>query len=568
MNFKAVVCSVIKEKVEALYGIKLKELDKAVNICPQSTMGDYSFPCFQLVKQLGKSPDKIAEELAEIMQAENSLSWIDRVIAVKGYVNIYLNRADYAENVLSKAVTEGFGGSDMCKGQTICMDYSSPNIAKNFHVGHLRTTIIGNSLSKIFSKLGYSVVRINYLGDWGTQFGNLIAAYHRLSRRELVEAEGIKELMRIYVKFEQESEKNPELKEEGRNWFAKMEQGDEEAISIWEWFKEISLHEFDKVYQLLNITFDSCQGESFYMDKVPVLAEELRQKNLLEKSEGAEIVRLEEYGLPPCLIVKNNGSSIYHSRDIAAAIHRQETYHFCKCFYITGMEQKLHFTQVFKVLEKMEYEWAEGMSHIPYGLVSMGGQKLSSRKGNIIYAEEILQESIIRALAAIQEKSPDLENKEEAAKKIGIGAVVYHDLANQLIKDVQFKWEAVLNFDGMTAPYIQYTFARANSILKKVTMAEEIIDYRVLTDDISYEVIKNLGQYPDMVAEAAEKKEPCVIARYVYHLAVSFNKFYQDCRIIGEESGVVTARYCLTKAVAVVIEDAMALLGIECPDKM
>lgn len=569
---KKIICEFIREGIQMLYGTPLPDMENQVEIPADSQLGDFSLPCFQLAKILKKSPKIIAEELQEQLSEQLTVTpvskTIDEVRAVNGYLNIFLNRKLYVESVLKQALAEDYGSQTVGMGKTICIDYSSPNIAKNFHVGHLRTTIIGNSLYHIFTKLGFRVVRINHLGDWGTQFGRLITAYKKWSSRELVEEKGIEELLRIYVLFENEARKDPQLTDEARAWFAKMEQGNEEALAIWKWFKEISLVEFDRVYRLLDVEFDSWNGESFYIDKIPALVEELKEKHLLQESEGAYIVSLEEYGMPPCLITKKDGSSIYHSRDLAAAIYRKKTYHFSQCLYVTGMEQKLHFSQLFKTLERMGYEWAKDMHHIPYGLVSMGGEKLSTRKGNIVYAEDILQEAVSRALAAIEEKNPCLTGKENTAEQIGVGAVIFHDLAHQLMRDVHFSWEEVLNFDGMTAPYIQYTYARAKSIIRKAKRNRDLGSPQCLTDDISYEIIKLLDRYPSVIMEAAEKYEPSVIAKYAYQLAVLFNKFYQEHRILSAEGGYKEARLALTDAVQKTIRDAMSLLGIACPDEM
>jgi arginyl-tRNA synthetase len=390
----------------------------------------------------------LQSELKEALQEEKKDLGIENVEVVNGYLNIFMNRAIYVKYWIDKISKSDFEMLKTGIGKTICMDYSSPNIAKNFHVGHLRTTVIGNSLYKIYEKLGFQVVRINHLGDWGTQFGKLIVAYKKWSNKDSVTEKGIEELLRIYVKFNKEAENNPELMDEARRWFIKMEQNDEEAIQIWKWFKEISLLEFSRVYELLGVSFDSYMGESFYRDKVPALVEELKAKNLLIESQGANVIDLSQYDMPPCLITKRDGGSIYHSRDIAAVLFRKEKYHFEKCLYVTGLEQSLHFKQVFKAIEVMGYEWADDLVHVPYGLVSLEGEKLSTRSGNIIYAEDILNEAIGRAKNSIQIKNPDLPDKEEVAKKVGVGAIIFHDLFNQRIKNVDFSWEDVLSFDG------------------------------------------------------------------------------------------------------------------------
>jgi len=455
-------------------------------------------------------------------------------------------------------------------GKTICMDYSSPNIAKNFHVGHLRTTIIGNSLYKLHEKLGYEVVRINHLGDWGTQFGKLIVAYKNWSSKEEVEEKGIEELMRIYVKFNTEKDAKPELMEEARAWFVKMEQNDEEALAIWNWFKEISMVEYERVYKLLGVSFDSYKGESFYRDKVPALVEELKEKRLLTESQGAKIIDLSAYDMAPCLITKSDGGSIYHSRDIAAILYRKKTYDFEKCLYVTGSEQSLHFKQIFKAIELMNYDWYDNLVHVPYGLVSLEGAKLSTRTGNIVYAEDILKEAMERAMKAIQEKNPSLADKEMVAKQVGVGAVIFHDLYNQRIKNVNFSWDEVLSFEGTTGPYVQYTYARAKSILRKSSGAQEngVSDYEVLTDDVSFGLVKTLLGYEAAITGAIERYEPSVVARYLITLATAFNRFYHECPIIQADDKEKQARLVLVDMVQRVIKDACSLLGIECPEEM
>lgn len=559
------------------------EANIMIEIPPDEQMGDYAVPCFALAKKQHKNPMLIAAELREALMQEKEMLGIETVECVGGYCNIYMNRIRYAEGCLAKLMEPRLGVEAVGEGKTICMDYSSPNIAKNFHVGHLRTTIIGNSLYKIYDKLGYRVIRINHLGDWGTQFGKLIVAYKNWSSREEVEKKGIEELLRIYIKFNSEMEERPELMEEARSWFVKMEQNDPEAIEIWKWFKKISMVEFERVYELLGVSFDSCIGESFYRDKVPALLEELTEKKLLEESQGAKIISLEEYGMPPCLITKSDGGSIYHSRDIAAILYRKRTYNFDKCLYVTGMEQSLHFKQIFKAIELMGYDWAGGLVHVPYGLVSLEGAKLSTRTGNIIYAEDILKEAVTRAMTSIQVKNPDLKDKENTARKVGVGAVIFHDLFNQRIKNVDFVWDKVLNFDGTTGPYVQYTYARAKSILRKLGCAHAsdakgysfpeddeayVIDYSVLTDNVTYALIKKLSEYENAVKEAAECFEPSVIARYLVGVAAAFNKFYHECPILHGDDKQRAARLLLVDLAQRVIKDACGLLGMECPEEM
>ncbi len=562
------VVNLIETSIKDIYGISSPNIEGCIELPSDITLGDYSLPCFTLVKVLKKSPKIIAEELCYHLNHTKSDTRISRVTAVNGYLNIFVDRISFIHQIITNVFQDSYGSSSIGNGKTICMDYSSPNIAKNFHVGHLRTTLIGNSFAKIYTKLGYNVVRINHLGDWGTHFGKLIVAYKKWSTKKMVEEKGIEELLRIYIHFGNEAEHNPQLNDEARAWFAKMENGDDEALTIWQWFKDISLIEFDRVYKMLHIEFDSYAGESFYMDKVPALVSELKDKKLLVESQGANIISLEEYDMPPCLITKKDGSSIYHSRDIAAALYRKQLYNFDKCIYVTGMEQKLHFSQVFRAIELMGYEWAKDLYHIPYGLVSMDGEKLSTRKGNVIYAEDILKEAVSRALTAIEEKNPNLQDKINTAQKIGIGAVIFHDLSNQLTRDVHFKWDDVLNFDGMTAPYIQYTYARCKSILRKSHINNKDVDLSHLTEDNSYELFKKLSLYPDIVKDAAVKFEPCIIARYAYTLSNLFNKFYHETRILSADEQIKNARIVLVDAVQSVIRDSMSLLGIECPEEM
>ena len=473
--------------------------------------------------------------------------------------------------MIEAANSDNFGSSDMGEGKTICIDYSSPNVAKNFHVGHLRTTIIGNSLYKIHSKLGYNVVRINHLGDWGTQFGKLIVAYKSWGSKEAVEKDGISELMKLYVKFHEEADKNPELVDEARAWFNKMENGDEEALSIWQWFKDISLVEYKRTYKLLGMDFDYYLGESFYRDKCQAVVDKIKAANLLKESEGAMIVDLSEYDMAPCIITKKDGSSIYATRDLAAIFYRKETYNFSKCLYVTGQEQKLHFAQVFKVVELLGNEWAKDqLIHIPYGLVSLEGAKLSTRSGNIIYAEDILKDAIAKSLEIITEKSPNLPDKEDVAKKVGVGAVLFNDLYNQRIKDVSFSWDKVLNFDGETGPYVQYTHARCCSVVR---MAEEFdpsspIDYSLITEQDAIELLKEINRFPAVIKDAADKYEPSVVARFAVDVAQAFNKFYNSTRINVDDAALKNARVMLTYLTKNTISSALNLLGIEAPEAM
>ena len=557
------IVNLLSQNIEVLTS---EEISQLIEIPPKPEMGDFAFPCFRLAKSYHKAPPMIAQDLKESIGDQAFLSEIK---VVGGYLNFYVDKAQYAQQIIDKYKnTTDYGFSDQGKDKTICIDYSSPNVAKNFHVGHLRTTIIGNSLYKIFSKLGYKVVRINHLGDWGTQFGKLIVAYKKWGSREAVEEKGIEELMDIYVKFHEEAEKDDSLNDEARAWFLKMEQGDEEALEIWQWFRDISLKEFMRVYNILGMEFDSFAGESFYRDKTADVIKRLTDDGLLKESQGAMIVPLDEYDMPPCIVAKKDGSSIYATRDLAAILYRKATYNFDRCLYVTGLEQKLHFAQVFKVIELMGNDYAKNLVHIPYGLVSLKSGKISSRKGNVIFAEDLLRESINKTTSIIEEKNPDIPDKEEVAKQVGIGAIIFNDLYNQRIKDVIFDWNKLLNFDGETGPYVQYTYARASSVLRKIGEVPDTIDYTLLTDEASIGLLKEIERYPQVIKDAAERYEPSVIARYSIDLAHAFNKFYHECQINVEDETTKYTRTNVVKIARYIIKDALSLLGIQCPEQM
>lgn len=557
------IVNLLSQNIEVLTS---EEISQLIEIPPKPEMGDFAFPCFRLAKSYHKAPPMIAQDLKESIGDQAFLSEIK---VVGGYLNFYVDKAQYAQQIIDKYNNAtDYGCSDQGKDKTICIDYSSPNVAKNFHVGHLRTTIIGNSLYKIFSKLGYKVVRINHLGDWGTQFGKLIVAYKKWGSREAVEEKGIEELMDIYVKFHEEAEKDDSLNDEARAWFLKMEQGNEEALEIWQWFRDISLKEFMRVYNILGMEFDSFAGESFYRDKTAGVIKRLTDDGLLKESQGAMIVPLDEYDMPPCIVAKKDGSSIYATRDLAAILYRKATYNFDRCLYVTGLEQKLHFAQVFKVIELMGNDYAKNLVHIPYGLVSLKSGKISSRKGNVIFAEDLLRESINKTTSIIEEKNPDIPDKEEVAKQVGIGAIIFNDLYNQRIKDVIFDWNKLLNFDGETGPYVQYTYARASSVLRKIGEVPDTIDYTLLTDEASIGLLKEIERYPQVIKDAAERYEPSVIARYSIDLAHAFNKFYHECQINVEDETTKYTRTNVVKIARYIIKDALSLLGIQCPEQM
>lgn len=557
------IVNLLSQNIEVLTS---EEISQLIEIPPKPEMGDFAFPCFRLAKSYHKAPPMIAQDLKESIGDQAFLSEIK---VIGGYLNFYVDKAQYAQQIIDKYNNAtDYGCSDQGKDKTICIDYSSPNVAKNFHVGHLRTTIIGNSLYMIFSKLGYKVVRINHLGDWGTQFGKLIVAYKKWGSREAVEEKGIEELMDIYVKFHEEAEKDDSLNDEARAWFLKMEQGNEEALEIWQWFRDISLKEFMRVYNILGMEFDSFAGESFYRDKTADVIKRLTDDGLLKESQGAMIVPLDEYDMPPCIVAKKDGSSIYATRDLAAILYRKATYNFDRCLYVTGLEQKLHFAQVFKVIELMGNDYAKNLVHIPYGLVSLKSGKISSRKGNVIFAEDLLRESINKTTSIIEEKNPDIPDKEEVAKQVGIGAIIFNDLYNQRIKDVIFDWNKLLNFDGETGPYVQYTYARASSVLRKIGEVPDTIDYTLLTDEASIGLLKEIERYPQVIKDAAERYEPSVIARYSIDLAHAFNKFYHECQINVEDETTKYTRTNVVKIARYIIKDALSLLGIQCPEQM
>lgn len=559
------IVELIAQNIE---GMTNDEIASFIEIPPRPEMGDFAFPCFRLAKTMRKAPNMIA---ADIKEAIGDVDFLDKIDVQGAYLNFYIKPEIFVKSMVDASKASDFGSSKEGEGKVICIDYSSPNVAKNFHVGHLRTTIIGNSLYKIYTKLGYKVNRINHLGDWGTQFGKLIVAYKTWGSKEAVERDGIAELMKLYVKFHEEADEKPELVDDARMWFNKMENGDEEALSIWQWFKDISLVEYKRTYDLLGIDFDYYLGESFYRDKCQDVVDKVTAAGLLQESEGAMIVDLSEYDMAPCIVTKKDGSSIYATRDLAAIFYRKNTYNFCKCLYVTGQEQKLHFAQVFKVVELLGNEWAKDeLIHIPYGLVSLEGAKLSSRNGNIIYAEDILKDAIAKSLEIITEKSPNLPNKDEVAKMVGVGAILFNDLYNQRIKDVSFSWDKVLNFDGETGPYVQYTHARCSSIIRRAEgfNPDMDIDYHVLAEPDAMELLKEISRFPKVIADAAEKYEPSIVARFAVDVAQAFNKFYNSNRINVPEENTRNARVMLTYLTKKTICDALSLLGIAAPEAM
>lgn len=544
------------------------DIEKLIEIPPDSNMGDYALPCFRFSKEFRKSPNIIAEEISEKFKDNK---YFEKVENTGGYVNFFMNKSMLLESVLKEIFLKGedYGKQNIGNGKNIVIDYSSPNIAKPFHVGHLRSTVIGNSLYKIYNHLGYNSVGINHLGDWGTQFGKMICAYKKWGNDEEIKENPIESLQKLYVKFHDESEKDDKLEDEGRLWFKKLEQGDKESRRIWEWFVELSLEEFRRIYKILNVDFDYYTGESFYEDKMDRTVELIKEKNILVDSEGALIVDLEEYNMPPCLIVKKDGTTIYATRDISAAIYRKETFDFEKAIYVTDYAQNLHFKQWFKVIELMGYEWADKLYHTPFGRVSTEEGKLQSRKGNVILLEDLLSKSIEKVKEHIQEKNPELENKDKVAEQIGIGAIIYNDLSNGKIKDIVFNWDRMLSFEGETGPYLQYTYARCRGIIGKSNIdITENVDFNQITDEVTIELVKELHNFPNVIINAMEKNEPSFISRSIMDIAQSFNHFYHENQILNSEEEVKKARLLVVYGTSKVLKLGLNLLGIETPEKM
>lgn len=564
MNFIKSIAEIIANAAN----LNIDEVENSIEI-PKQGMGDYAFPCFKLSKIMKKAPQVIAAEIADKI---NRPDYIEDIKVLNAYINFFVKKSVFVKNILENVNEKGkeYINSDIGNGKTIVIDYSSPNIAKPFHIGHLRSTAIGNSLYKIYKALGYKVVGINHLGDWGTQFGKLIVAYKLWGNKEAVEKDDIKELSRIYVKFHEEAEENPNLNDDAREWLVKMQKGDEEALSLWKWFCEISMKEFNRIYDRLGITFDSYAGESFYNDKMEAVVDEIKEKNLLTESQGAQIVNLDEYNMPPCLILRSDGGTLYPTRDISAAIYRKNTYNFDKCIYVTALDQNLHFAQWFKVIELMGYEWAKDLIHTPFGLVSLGDGKLSTRKGHVVLMEDILNMSVEKTKNIIEEKNPDLENKEKVAEEVGIGAIIFDDLFNSRIKNVVFDFDRMLNFDGETGPYAQYTHARACSIIKKAgeKILSKNIDYNLLSDNASFNICKVISEFPEKVIEAADKNEPYIIARQIIEVCKAFNKFYNENNIMNSEESIKNARLVIVYAVKNLLEAGLDLLGIKAPEQM
>ena len=567
MDFKGYIADKINEAMEIVFGQTMEGVAGFLETPPNPEMGDFAFPCFKLSKTLRMGPPVIAGKLQSALASDEI---IDHVECVGGYLNFFLHKTGYAQSIVEKVLEqkEKYGSSDEGQGRVICIDYSSINIAKRFHIGHLSTTMIGNALYKIYEHLGYKCVGINHLGDWGTQFGKMIAAYLKWGNKEEVEKNGVDALTALYVRFHQEAEKDPSLEDEGRLWFKKIEDNDPKATEIFNWFKEITLKDAQRVYDMLGVKFDSYAGESFYNDKMQPIIDELREKGLLVESQGAYVVDLEEDNMPPCLILKKDGATLYATRDIAAAFYRKKTYHFYKDLYVVAYQQNLHFKQWFKVVEKMGYEWSKDLEHVPFGMVSYEGRALSTREGYVVYLDELLNRAVEKAREIIEEKSPNLPDKDKVARQVGIGAVVFFDLFNNRIKDIDFRWDRALNFDGETGPYAQYTHARCCSLLAKAGELDAEADYAALENPAAQEVVRTLERFPEVVSEACHRNEPSLVTRYTVELASNFNRFYYENRILTEDAAQSKARANLTAATASCLRTALSLIGVEAPEKM
>ncbi|WP_418041352.1 arginine--tRNA ligase [Paenibacillus xylanilyticus] len=563
-----------------LTGLDEEEVLKLLEIPPQPELGDAAFPCFVLAKSRKKAPATIAAEIAGELKTADFTA-----VAAGPYVNIQFNREKWSSELLEWVNQPSFGKLKIGKGARVLIDMSSPNIAKPFGIGHLRSTVIGAALYRLYSEAGYVPVSVNHLGDWGTQFGKQIAAYKRWGNDEALQAEPIRTSLELYVRFHDEAENDPTLETEAREWFRKLEQGDEEARRLWAFFVEVSMKEFDRMYERLNVQFDHTLGESFYNDKMGAVVEDLKTKGLLEESDGALVVRLEEENMPPCLIIKKDGTTIYPTRDLATAVYRHDVMKADKLLYVVGGEQKLHFKQVFAVLSRMGYEWAANCEHIPFGLMRFEGRKMSTRRGKVVFLQEVLDEAVARALQIIEEKNPNLDNAQDVAEAVGVGAIVFGDLRNNRLNDVDFSLESAVSFEGETGPYVQYTYARINSVLAKVKDANNDNEHGQVTSsndtefndvagraakvgDASWTLLKLLADYPQYLEKAVGRNEPSVIAKYAIDLAQAFNRFYHAERIADAPAEVRPFRVNLTKCTAERIVRSLYLLGVRAPERM
>ncbi|HHZ02753.1 MAG TPA: arginine--tRNA ligase [Tissierellia bacterium] len=565
-----------KERVAEIFisietELSMDEALQLIEIPPSADMGDYAVPCFKFAKKYRKSPAAIANEIVEKI---GRVEEFEKIESAGPYVNFFVNKELFAEKVLKRAFEEkeNYGSTDVGEGRTVIVEFSSPNIAKPFHIGHIRSTLIGNAINNIYKYMGYKTIAINHLGDYGTQFGMLISAYKKWATPEVVEAiekDPIPELLKLYVRYNQEIEKHPEYQDEARYWFKELENGNEEALELWSWFREVSLKEFNRVYDMFGIKFDSYAGESFYSDKMPAIIQELEEKGLLKESEGAKIVELSEYGLTDALIQKSDGSTLYVTRDIAAAKYRKDTYDFYKNIYVVGAPQKLHFDQWRKIIDLMGYDWAYDCVHVMFGTVSLEDGTLATRKGRVVFLEDVLKKAIEKTREIINERNPNLDNREQVARQVGIGAVIFQELFNNRIKDYVFSWDKTLSFEGETGPYVQYTYARTCSLLRKAGIEiDDNVDFSLLTNNEAFNVIKKLEGFKTALLNAHDKYEPFMVTRFIVGLAQEFNRFYHECPIIVDDLEMKKARLLLTLIVNIILKKGMELLGMEAPEKM
>ena len=571
VNFKEEISKLIAEQVQDLTA---EEIQSMIEVPQDAKMGDYAFPCFKLAKTLRKAPPLIARGIAEAISGN---AMFEKVEQVNAYVNMFISREEFVGDVVSAVLAEkeDYGKSNVGEGKTVIVEYSSPNIAKPFHIGHIRSTVIGNSINKIYSALGYNVIRINHLGDYGTQFGKMICAYRHWGNKEDVINEPIKTLLGYYTRFHEEVETHPELDDEAREIFTKLEHGEPEEVELWQWFRDESLKEFNRVYKMLGIDFDSYNGESFYSDKMPRFVKELEEKGLLEESQGAHVVNLEKYGLGVALITKSDGSTLYITRDIAAAVYRKETYNFYKNIYVVASQQNLHFQQWIQILELMGYEWARDCVHVPFGLVSLEDGTMSTRHGRVVFLEDVLNRAVDQTREIIKEKGVATDNIDETAKQVGIGAVIFNELSNNRIKDYVFSWDKVLDFNGETGPYVQYTYARCASVLRNAgeeAVAKagqaDAVKASYLTGESAFQLARLLYELPDVIREAGEKYEPSIVTRHIVDIAQSFNRFYHDEHILVDNEEEKTAKLALVLSAKTAIRNGLALLGMEAPERM
>ena len=564
MDYKQIIAQAIAKAAD----MSADEIEAMIEVPADTSMGDYAFPCFRLAKTFRKAPPLIAADISAKLEIPKGIS---RAEVVGAYINFFLDNQSFIEDVLGDVMEKGekYGSADIGKGRNVCIDYSSINIAKPFHIGHLSTTVIGSSLYKIYNFLGFHSIGINHLGDWGTQFGKLITAYKLWGSKQDIEKNSINAMLELYVRFHDEAEKDDSLNDTARMWFKKIEDGDEEALEIFNWFKELTLKEVKVIYEMLDVHFDSYDGESFYNDKMQPIIDELKEKNMLELSEGAYVVRLGDE-LPPCIILKSDGATLYSTRDLAAAFYRKKTYDFYKCLYVVAYQQDLHFKQWFKVVELMGYDWAADLEHVSFGMVSLEGGTLSTRKGNVVLLQDVLDKAVEKTRAIIEEKSPGLEGKDDVAKTVGVGAVVFDALRTARIKDSTFSFERVLNFDGETGPYVQYTYARCQSLKKRSEFdfltADK--DWSAIDNKEAFAVAKLLEGFGEVVIKACEKNEPYFITKHITELAKAMNRFYFEHRIIDDDKPATAARLTLAHCAGVVIKTGLGLLGVGAPERM